>query len=229
MAAHALIFDVDGTLADTEGAHREAFNEAFVEIGLRWQWTDELYTRLLQVSGGHERLAAYWREVEAAPVDEALLERVHAEKTRRYTAKVAGGAVPLRPGIERLLVQASERRLPLAIATTTTAANIGALLGAQLGPTWRRRFVAVADASTAPKKKPHPQAYEQVVAVLRVPASHCLAFEDSHHGLTAARAAGITTVVTPTRYTATDDFAGAAKVWPDLGQVELDELLALVT
>lgn len=229
MAAHALIFDVDGTLADTEGAHREAFNEAFVATGLDWRWTDELYTRLLQVTGGHERLAAYWREVESAPVDDTVLSQVHAEKTRRYTAKVAARAVPLRPGIERLLSQASERGLPLAIASTTTAANIGALLGAQLGATWRRRFVAVANASTALKKKPHPQAYEQVVRVLRVPASHCLAFEDSHHGLTAARAAGITTVVTPTRYTATDDFAGAARVWPNLGEVELDELLALVT
>ena len=88
MESLALIFDVDGTLADTEGAHREAFNEAFVETGLPWHWSEELYVRLLGVSGGKERLDAYHREISGEPMPPSLVDAVHAAKTRRYTAKL---------------------------------------------------------------------------------------------------------------------------------------------
>ena len=223
----ALIFDVDGTLADTEAAHREAFNEAFVEEGVGWHWSEALYTRLLGVSGGHERLAAYWREVEDGPPPPSTLRRVHAAKTRRYTSKVGLGQVPLRPGVLRLLREAGAAGVLLAIATTTTPANIDALLRAPLGPDWRATFAAVADGATAPLKKPHPQVYLQVLEALGLPAAVCLAFEDSGNGLRAARAAGLPTLVTPTAFTASDDFAGALGVWPDLGDVHLDQLGAL--
>lgn len=216
-----LIFDVDGTLADTESAHREAFNAAFAEAGLDWCWDEALYTRLLNVAGGKERLLHYWRmvdpeEARGAKVGEAV-DAVHAIKTRHYTARVSDGTVPLRPGVARLIREANEAGLPIAIATTTTTANLDALLTAPFGSDWRKRFDAVCDASTARRKKPAPDVYYAALDCLRADAADCLALEDSANGLQAAAAAGIPTVVTTNAYTAHHCFDGALQVLPHLG------------
>lgn len=217
----ALIFDVDGTLADTESAHRAAFNEAFAEARMGWHWDHDTYLRLLQVSGGKERIAHYWRMVEPGLLDDAALqagvERLHAHKTRLYDRRVSDGQLPLRPGVQRLLHEAAAAGLRLAIATTTTPANIDALLRQPLGADWRRHFAAVGDAASAPRKKPDPQVYQQVLAELGLPAAACLAFEDSANGLQAASAAGLQTLVTPTLHTAHQRFDGALLVLPHLG------------
>ncbi|MGH6638444.1 MAG: HAD-IA family hydrolase [Polaromonas sp.] len=229
-ALQALIFDVDGTLADTEHAHLAAFNEAFAEAGMDWHWDEALYTRLLEVSGGKERILHYWRQVQPDLKDiggagvRDTVERLHALKTATYEAAVHSGAVGLRPGVLRLLQQAQAAGLRLAIATTTSPVNIAALLRTAMGLDWRYNFVAIGDASTAPLKKPHPQVYLQMLKTLALPARACLAFEDSSNGLRAASAAGLATVITPTRYTAHHDFSAALRVLPDLGTVDLDQV-----
>lgn len=217
----ALIFDVDGTLADTEDAHRAAFNAAFAQAGLGWHWNEALYTRLLDVAGGKERIAQFWQMVD--PVEARshrarnLTERIHAIKTRLYAQQVAGGKLALRPGVQRLIREAHAAGLPMAIATTTTPDNVEALLRTPFGPDWRKFFVAVCDgASTAPKK-PAPDVYHRALRALDVPAHACIAFEDSENGLRAATAAGIPTIVTPTAYTALHFFGGALLVLPHLG------------
>lgn len=222
----ALIFDVDGTLADTESTHREAFNEAFEEVGLDWNWSEAKYTALLRVAGGKERLKAHHREVNGYPMPAALVERVHAAKTRRYVSRVQDRHVVLRPGVLALLEEARGRGLPLAIATTTSPENVSALLRSALGERWRDWFSAWGDASKAPRKKPDPQVYRYVLETLGLPASACLAFEDSFNGLTAALAAGIPTIITPTAFTAADDFEGARAVLPNLEGVTLAKLMA---
>jgi len=230
MALQALIFDVDGTLADTEAAHLAAFNHAFAEAGLDWHWDTALYTGLLDISGGKERMAHYWRHTRGDLIDiggaglRDTLDHLHALKTAAYEAMVQDGAVALRPGVLRLLSEAQAQRLHLAIATTTSPVNIAALLRRAIGPDWRTHFSAIGDASTAPIKKPHPQVYRQMLAALRLPAGDCLAFEDSSNGLRAAAAAGIATVVTPNGFTAHHDFSGALRVVPDLQQVHLAQL-----
>jgi len=215
----ALIFDVDGTLADTETAHLRAFNAAFAEVGLDWHWDVPLYTRLLGVAGGKERLLHYWSMVDpdAACGDGvmATIDAVHAVKTRHYAERAAG--LPLRPGIARLIAEAGEAGLPLAIATTTTPANLDALLRAPLGAGWRDRFAVICDAGTTASKKPAPDVYLAVLARLGLAPGACLAIEDSANGLRAAQAAGIPTVVTPTPYSATERFDGALMVLPHLG------------
>jgi HAD superfamily hydrolase (TIGR01509 family) len=217
----ALVFDVDGTLADTESAHREAFNEAFSAAKLDWHWDEDLYTELLDVSGGKERILHFWSRMDPAESRSArareVVEQIHAEKTRLYDAKVSGGRLPLRPGVLRLIHEAAEQRLPLAIATTTTPANIDALLRTPLGAHWRDYFAAIADAATAERKKPDPQVYQQVLQTLNLQPADCLALEDSHNGLRSARAAGIPVIVTPTRYTRMQDFSDALLVLPHLG------------
>lgn len=226
----ALIFDVDGTLADTERAHMAAFNHAFKEMGMDWVWDEALYTELLNISGGKERILHYWKQVN--PDIKALnpqslddrINRIHELKTAAYEHAVNHGEVSLRPGVLRLMDEALKTGLQLAIATTTSPVNIAALLRHAIGADWRMNFSAIGDASTAPIKKPHPQVYLQMLDALQLPASHCLAFEDSNNGLRAATAAGLATIVTPNPFTAHHDFTGALKVVPDLSQVNLVQL-----
>ena len=227
----ALIFDVDGTLADTEAAHLAAFNEAFALEGLGWHWDLPLYTRLLEVSGGKERILHYWRQVQPELTDighgvRDTVARLHELKTAAYERAVRQGAVQLRPGVLKLIDTAHDAGLRLAIATTTSPVNIAALLRQAIGPDWSYRFAVVEDASTAPRKKPDPMVYRQTLARLSLPAAACLAFEDSANGLAAARAAGLATVVTPNGFTAHHDFRGALRVLPDLSGVTLAALRA---
>jgi HAD superfamily hydrolase (TIGR01509 family) len=226
----ALVFDVDGTLADTERFHLQAFNEAFAAEGLDWHWDAALYTKLLEVSGGKERMLAYWNDVRGGMLDidgsavRHVVDRVHAAKTAVYEAMVADGLVGLRPGVLHLLQEALHRGLDLAIATTTSPVNVAALLRRAIGPHWRLQFPVVCDAGTAPRKKPHPQVYQQALQRLGQPPAACLAFEDSSNGLRAARAAGLATIVTPTAFTRHHDFSGALRVTPSLVGVTADRL-----
>lgn len=223
----ALIFDVDGTLADTEMAHLAAFNHAFAEMGLDWHWDVPLYNRLLAVSGGKERIKAYWqtqaggiRDISGAGLQQTI-DRLHEIKTAAYEQAVQDGAVQMRPGVLALLSAASQAGLCLAIATTTSPVNIAALLRRALGSEWKRYFQVMEDASTAPRKKPDPMVYQQTLARLGLAARQCLAFEDSKNGLCAAAAAGLATVITFNDFTIEHDFTGALRVLPDLQGVDL--------
>ena len=218
----ALIFDVDGTLADTEGAHRNAFNAAFAEAGLDWYWDEALYTRLLDVAGGKERIHRYWRCIEPEEANGAkaaeTVAALHSLKTQHYAKRVGAGALPLRPGIARLIEQANAAGIPTAIATTTTPANIDALLATPFGSDWRKRFAVIGDASTTAVKKPAPDVYLTVLHTLRLEPGQCIAFEDSENGARAAAAAGIPTVITPTAYTRHHRFDDVLAVLSHLGE-----------
>jgi HAD superfamily hydrolase (TIGR01509 family) len=226
----ALIFDVDGTLADTEAAHMRAFNQAFAQERLDWHWTLARYTELLAVSGGKERMLHHWREVNPGLREldggamQATIDRLHEVKTAFYEDAVNQGAVAFRPGVLALMEEARAEGLQLAIATTTSPANIAALLRNALGAEWRSWFAAIGDAGNAPIKKPDPQVYLKVLTDMGLSAKECLAFEDSSNGLLAARAASLPTVITPNSFTAHHDFTGALRVVPDLSNVKLAHL-----
>ncbi len=226
----ALIFDVDGTLADTESAHREAFNHAFAEEGLDWVWDEALYIKLLDISGGKERIAHYWKQtrgdivgIEADALKDTIA-RLHELKTAAYEGMVNDGMVSLRPGVLRLIESAHDQGLALAIATTTSPVNIAALLRKAIGLHWRSLFGVVEDASTAPRKKPHPQVYLQTLQRMGLGGDDCMAIEDSGNGLQAALAAGLPTVITPNSFTAKHHFEGALRVVPDLGDTTVADL-----
>lgn len=225
----ALIFDVDGTLAETErDGHRPAFNQAFVDGGLSWHWDERLYGELLAVTGGKERLRHYAErhapEIAGRADFASLLQEVHRAKTAHYVRRVATGHLPLRPGVARLIDEARRAGLRLAIATTTSPENVHALLGASLAPDAPDWFEVIGAGDVVPNKKPAPDIYLWVLQRLGLPAAHCLAIEDSENGLQSALGAGLRCLVTPGEYTVYQDFSGAWRVLENLRKVELDEL-----
>ncbi|MDX9994479.1 MAG: HAD family hydrolase [Rhodocyclaceae bacterium] len=228
----ALIFDVDGTLADTErDGHRIAFNLAFADAGLDWQWDEALYGELLAVTGGKERIRFFadrHRPEFAARDDfDALVKSLHAAKTAHYVRLVDSGALPLRPGVLRLVEEARAAGLRLAIATTTTPENVEVLLRASMAPAAASWFEVIGAGDIVPAKKPAPDIYVWVLERLGLPASACLAFEDSENGIRSSLAAGIPTLVTESEYTRGQDFAGALAVLPDLADTTLAEVKSI--
>ena len=219
----ALLFDVDGTLADTErDGHRVAFNQAFAEAGLDWDWSVELYGKLLAITGGKERILHYLEHYNRdfrRPADlDRFIAGLHQSKTRHYTELLDSGAIPLRPGVERLLSEAREAGLRLAIATTTTPANVSALLINTLGEDGEAWFEVIAAGDIVPAKKPAPDIYYYALQELNLPASACLAFEDSENGIHASQGAGLVTLITINDYTHDHDFNNAAIVLDSFGE-----------
>ena len=221
MRIEALIFDVDGTMADTEEAHRVAFNLAFERYRLGWTWDAPAYRELLKVTGGKERMAHYIETLAVGAAERTrlsmLVPDIHAEKTRFYSAFVADGAVPLRPGVARLMDEALAQGCKLAIASTTTAVNIDALLHSTFGARGLDMFAAIACGDQVKAKKPAPDIYQLALRGLGMLPEHAVAFEDSPNGLRAATAAGLRSVVTPTYWTEDGDFSGATMFLPHLG------------
>lgn len=221
MALKALLFDLDGTLADTEETHRQAFNYAFVHFGLPWEWTKPLYRELLAVSGGHERIARYIETLNASEADKtrfrALVPAIHESKTKLYTELIGDGRCLLRPGVARLFDEASREGIQLAIASTTSSANVDALLTRHLGDAGPHRFAAIACAGLVERKKPAPDIYRLVLGMLGRSADECAAFEDSPNGVRAAKRAGLFTVVTPSQWTQGEPFEEADLLLPHLG------------
>lgn len=217
----ALIFDVDGTLADTEELHRQAFNAAFMEMSLSWEWGREKYKKLLEISGGKERIEHYIETLPLEPVKRNALREsipmIHRTKTRIYKELVESGGLAFRPGIKRLLTDAKKAGLKLGLATTTTLDNVHALLDSALGTRGAAWFDAVGAGDVVEHKKPAPDIYNLVLSTLRIPRHECVAFEDSVNGLHAAKAAGLVTIVTPTQWNSDHNFTGADLVVTSLG------------
>lgn len=223
---NALIFDVDGTLAETErDGHRVAFNRAFADAGLEWNWSVEHYRDLLEVAGGKERIQ-FFLDTDCPTFQpngnlREWIASLHRAKTDHYQKLVADGLIPLRPGVKRLIQEAREQGVRLAIATTSRFDNVTALLETTLGPDSPNWFEIIGAGDVVPAKKPAPDIYFYVLDKLQLPPQECLAIEDSHQGLQAAMAAGITTIVTFNRYTQHHDFSGALLVLDHLGEPDL--------
>lgn len=218
--AAALIFDVDGTLAETEELHRQAFNHAFARYGLGWRWDRAVYKDLLRVTGGKERMRAYHARLGIAPpLSDADIAELHRIKTAHYTELIQTGCCPLRPGAMDLLAAAKTRGQRLAIATTTSHGNIDALLSQALGTRWAADFDAIVAGDDVRHKKPAPNVYLEILVRLKLDASDCLAIEDSANGLIAASRAGIPVLITRSMFFGDDDFGEAQCVLDDLSEL----------
>ncbi len=219
----AIIFDVDGTLADTErDGHRNAFNAAFAEAGLDWSWDVERYGRLLAVTGGKERIRRFMEE-DGVSVDPSLdvsafVAGLHRAKTRHYLTLLETGVIHLRPGVLRLLREARGAGVRLAIATTTTPENVVGLLAHCGEPGIVDWFEVIAAGDVVPKKKPAPDIFLLALEQLDLSARDCVAVEDSDNGARSALAAGLDALlIVESTYTRGQDFDAAPLVVDRLG------------
>jgi HAD superfamily hydrolase (TIGR01509 family) len=217
----ALIFDCDGVLVDTErDAHRVGFNLAFREMGIDAEWDVDLYGRLLLVAGGKERMRAYFDEfgwparAETAEQKDSLIVELHKTKTRITSELVA--SLPVRPGILRIIDEAIAAGVRLGVCTTSNPKFIDAVLGL-FGPERKAAFEFVHAGDVVSRKKPDPEIYELAKRSLGLPVHECMVIEDSRNGLLAATGAGLPTLVTTSTYTVDEDFTGAVRVVPELG------------
>ncbi len=233
----ALIFDCDGVLADTErDGHRVAFNKAFAAKGYAIEWDVELYGRLLEISGGKERMKHYF-DHSGWPEDvvdrDALIKELHKLKTDFFLQIIESGELPPRPGVARLVDEAIAANITLAVCSTSHERAVNLVVERLLGPQRKARFAAILAGDVVSRKKPDPEIYNLASQRLGLRPSECVVVEDSRNGLLAAKAAGMYCVVTTNGYTKDEDFTEADLVVSELGdglnvQVTLEQIRDIV-
>lgn len=246
----AILFDCDGVLADTErDGHRVSFNAVFKEKELGFEWGVEEYGRLCEVGGGKERMTAYMNANECwpaactsptteeltrpkgLPLDEtrlAFVKECHEQKTALFQELIAAGTVPLRPGILRIVDEALASDVPLAVCSTSNEAAVRTLVKVLMGPERYAKFEFFCG-DAVENKKPAPDVYNLAADTMGLDKSECLVIEDSGIGNKAAKAAGMACIVTTSTYTVDEDFTGADRIVPELGDsISLADLRSLL-
>ncbi|WP_216903499.1 HAD-IA family hydrolase [Synechococcus sp. CCY 9618] len=210
VALSALLWDVDGTLAETEfEGHRVAFNRCFAAAGLPWRWDRSTYGRLLAVSGGRERITAFLRRMEGREPDPRRVEELQEHKQAIYGELVRQGGLALRPGVERLVREAAAAGLRQGIVTTSGRSAVEALLeGAPQSVTRAFGFRICGD--DVKRKKPNPEAYRLALQQLDLAPRTVLVLEDSRAGLAAASGASLPCLVCLSDATRSDPAAAFA-------------------
>jgi HAD superfamily hydrolase (TIGR01509 family) len=217
----AILWDVDGTLAETEAeGHRVAFNLAFESLGLPWHWDERRYGELLRIAGGRERILHDMASHTDAPVLAGerlqLARELHARKNALYAQWLCSHEIALRDGVAALIEEGLQQGVRQAIVTTTSRVNVDALLRLHFGVRWGESFVAVVSGEDVRAKKPDPEGYQRCLHQLGLGPLQAVAIEDSPGGVVAACAAGVPVVVTRSHYFADAPIDSAVAIGPGL-------------
>ncbi len=225
MKLKGIIFDVDGTIADTEEIHRQAFNQTFEEFNINWHWSVDDYRKILFISGGKERFKKFLNEDEALKRKiedpENFIKELHKRKSENYRSILASENTELRPGILRLINEARDKGIQIGVATSSSMANLTTLFNTTQNIDPSELFNSIVTSDTVQDKKPSPAAYQCVLAGLGLEPEVCIAIEDTQNGNIAALAAGLKTIITTHVYTIDNDFTGASIVVNHLGEPDI--------
>lgn len=224
MKLNAILFDVGGTIAESEEIHRVSFNEAFKEFGLNWYWDEAIYRELVFIGGGKERIKHYitraWPEMLKQKNLTKYIESVHKIKGQIYEEFLNDSQLKARPGIIRLLKELKNEKIRLAIVSDTTEANLINLFKKGLGINPIEWFEILAHGGCTIQKKPSPDIYLWTLERLKLPPESCLAIEDAPRGVDSAIDAGLKVLVTPSIYTLEEKFEKSSLLLSHLGEPE---------
>lgn len=218
MKLKAVFFDLDGTLADTEMIHLECFNEAFKRINLPWCWDNTMYSHLLSVGGGVERIKYYSKKFTNNILTDEEVKKIHIIKTLCYKEKLTQ-PVPLRIGVKRLLKNLKDNNILIAVVTTSSRESTEPFLKNSMSN--EIKFDLVITGDDVKDKKPHPEIYSKALLSLSIDAGSVIVIEDSNTGLKSAFLNQLTTIITPSFFTAGEDFVEAYSVISHLGEPDL--------
>jgi HAD superfamily hydrolase (TIGR01509 family) len=221
MELEALIFDCDGVLVDTEkDGHRVSFNMAFAYFGIHTIWDESEYKELVKIAGGKERMKYFFDHKgwpDQYPDREKLILDLHKQKTQFFMELIESGALPLRPGIKRIVDEAIQSGVKLAVCSTSNEKSVTLIVEKLLGMDRRKYFQAILAGDIVSKKKPNPEIYNLCTERLAINPKKSVVVEDSRNGLLAAKAAGFNCLVTTNDYTIDEDFSEADRVVDELG------------
>ncbi len=217
MTLHAVVFGSLGTLTETSDLHRRAFNQAFSELGLEWEWSEETYTDLLVHIGGANRILAFAKSHGDDSVTTTTATELHRYKTKLYADLVAEAPSTIRPGVHRLIRSVKEAGLKLGFATSTSRANIDASIASLDGLVTLDDFDSVITIDDLDRGKPAPDAHVVCMSRLGVGAGNTIAIEDTENSVASASIAGATIVATPGDYAVDQNFSSAAVTVTSLG------------
>jgi HAD superfamily hydrolase (TIGR01509 family) len=141
---------------------------------------------------------------------------MHKSKTQIFADLISSGALPLRPGVLRLVDEAIAAGVRLGVCTTSAPKSIDAVLDL-MGPERKERFEFVLAGDIVSRKKPDPEIYNLAREKLALPPVECIVVEDSRNGLLAAIGAGLPCFITTSTYTVDEDFSEAVGIAPELG------------
>ena len=230
MKLKGIILDVDGTIADTEEIHRQAYNQTFKEFDLSWHWSIADYHQILSISGGRERFRKCLKEDKElnSKIDDAglFIQKLHQRKSENYRSILAGDDTELRPGIKRLITEAQDKKIQLGVATSSSSANLKTLINKTMDVEPEDLFTTIVSSDIVSDKKPSPIVYQCALAGIGLTADKCIAIEDTYNGNQAALHADLKTVISTHRYTIDDDFTGASIVVNHLGEPEQPFIIA---
>lgn len=224
MKLKGIILDVDGTIADTEEIHRQAFNQAFKQHGLGWHWSVDDYHKILSISGGKERFKKCLRQDRALrkrikePV--RFIKELYQHKSEIYRSMLSAGNIRLRPGINRLINEAIDKNILLGIASCSSAANLRTLIKQTLDTEPEELFTAIITNDIVSDKKPSPIVYQCALSSMGLTSNNCIAIEDTANGNLAAINAGLKTIITTHKYTVDNKFDGASLIVNHLGEAD---------
>ncbi|MDC3037268.1 HAD-IA family hydrolase [Candidatus Pelagibacter sp.] len=203
----ALLFGSIGTIVETSEIQRKSFNKAFKNVGLNWNWTKKEYKDLLNKSGGGNRILEYAKRKKTT----VNSDHIRKVKTKIFNNYLKNIKLKLRPGVKKIIKLSKEKKIKLALVSTTSTNNINSIFFSLRENLNKKDFSFIGNSKLVKNPKPYPEIYKFVLKKLKLKAKECIAIEDSQESLNSANRAKIKCLIFPGNFHRTKKFDGALK------------------